>query len=453
MNLQLSAIAEAVGGVLEGQDVPVSKVGIDTRTLVPGALYCTIKGERFDGHDFVVQAEQAGAIAVLASKKMATSLPTVIVNDTRLALAELARLWRQKANVKVVGITGSNGKTTVKEMVAAVLGGDASVLFTQGNLNNDIGVPLTLLRLNDAHRFAVIEMGANHAGEIAYTSHYAEPDVSMITNAGPAHLEGFGSLDGVAGAKGEIIDALAPDGVALLNFDDVYFNTWRARAGKRPVISFGLNEGADISARNIKSTLQEGEFVTTFDLIANSRRLPVQIGLAGRHNVINALAAAAAGLALGVSPESVKRGLAAIKPVTGRLQPLPSRVAQIVIDDTYNANAASLAAGLDVLRECSGEPWVVLGAFGELGPDSGRIHQEIGVSIKACGVKRLLATGELARHTVQAFGAGGAFFTTQQALIDMLKQELTGREAVLVKGSRVQHMERVVSALVENFRN
>lgn len=448
----LSEIAERVGGVLHGLDLPVAAVSINTRTLKPGELYCAIKGEHFDGNDFVAQAEQAGAIAAIVNKKVETELPTVVVNDTRLALAEVAGLWRQKKAVKVVGITGSNGKTTVKEMVAAVLGGDETVLYTQGNLNNDIGVPLTLLRINDEHRFGVIEMGANHPGEIAYTSRYARPDVAIITNVGPAHLEGFGSIDGVARAKGEIIGSLGPGGIAVLNRDDAYFKNWQLLAGDRKVLAFGLSEDADVCAKNIRTEIRNGAFVTTFELIANGTGLPVQLKLAGRHNVVNALAAAAGGLAVGVEPELIKRRLETVRPVTGRLQPLVSRFGNIVIDDTYNANAASLKAGLEVLVDCPGEPWVVLGAFGELGVESDRIHREIGQSIKAKGVKRLLATGALARHAVDAFGEQATFFETQQALVDTLTHELTGRETLLVKGSRAQCMEKVVGAIVENFR-
>ena len=452
MNLMLSEIAAQVGGVLQGHDQSIEAVSINTRTLKPGDLYCAIKGERFDGNDFIDQAQQAGAIAAITSNQVKTAMPILVVPDTRLALAEMAGLWRQKNTAKVVGITGSNGKTTVKELVAAVLGGDKTVLYTQGNLNNDIGVPLTLLRLNDAHRYAVVEMGANHPGEIAYTSHYSRPDVAIITNVGPAHLEGFGSIDGVAKAKGEIIGSLAPHGVAVLNFDDRYFNDWQLLAGNRKIITFGLNAGADIGARNIRTEIRESEFVTAFELIAYGIDIPVRFRLAGRHNVVNALAAAAAGLALGCTLEQISQGLESVKPVTGRLQPLRSRYGNIVIDDTYNANAASLKAGLDVLVECPGEPWLVLGAFSELGHDSATRHRELGELIKTTGVKRLLATGALARHTVMAFGEQGVFYETQQGLIDVLTQNLTGRETLLVKGSRSQRMEQVVSAIVENFR-
>ncbi|GAB4264397.1 MAG: UDP-N-acetylmuramoyl-tripeptide--D-alanyl-D-alanine ligase [Methylomicrobium sp.] len=454
MNLLLSEIAQRIGGVLSGDDLAVTGVSIDTRTLKPGDLYCAIKGERFDGDDFALQAEQGGAsAAILGRPQSDLSIPYILVADTRLALAEMAGLWREKQAIEVVGITGSNGKTTVKEMTAAILATSGSVLFTQGNLNNDIGVPLTLLRLSHEHRYAVIEMGANHAGEIAYTSRYAKPHVTIINNVGPAHLEGFGSLDGIARAKGEIIGSLGPEGTAVLNHDDVYFSYWCELAGSRKILSFGLREGADIRAENIATQIVNGEFATTFDWIEETSRFPMHLKLAGRHNVMNALAAGAAARALGLDAATIARGLENVKPVVGRLQPLIGRNGNIVIDDTYNANSASFQAGLDVLLDIGGEPWVVLGAFGELGEDSIAIHRQIGETMKKQGVKRLFATGADARYTVDAFGNGASFFEKQDELNEALQRELSGGETLLVKGSRSQRMERVVAALIENYRN
>ncbi|MGR9052654.1 MAG: UDP-N-acetylmuramoyl-tripeptide--D-alanyl-D-alanine ligase [Gammaproteobacteria bacterium] len=452
MTLRLSEIAQVTGGNLTGVDVAVATFTIDTRTLRPGDLYFAIQGERFDGNDFIDRAEQAGAVAAVIGRKTATEMPTVLVGDTRLALAQTANLWRQRQPAAVVGVTGSNGKTTVKEMTAAVLGGGDSVLYTRGNLNNDIGVPLTLLRLRPEHRYAVIEMGANHPGEIAFTARCAEPEVAVITNAGPAHLEGFGSIEGVARTKGELIEALAKGGTAVLNRDDVFFDYWRERAGSRPIIAFGCSDRADVRAESIASGIRDGTFVTHFELCARGSRLPVRLRLAGRHNVLNALAAAAAGFALGRAPELIVQGLESVEPVTGRVQPLTSRYGNLVIDDTYNANAASLAAALSVLLDCPGQPWVVLGAFGELGPGSVQIHRDIGEMLRAKGVARLLATGSDARFSVDAFGANGRYFESQDDLIETLTQNLTGRETILVKGSRAQHMERVVGALVDDFR-
>ncbi|WP_404358223.1 UDP-N-acetylmuramoyl-tripeptide--D-alanyl-D-alanine ligase [Methylotuvimicrobium sp. KM1] len=452
MKLMLSEIANCVGGVLFGEDQVVTGVSIDTRTIEQGSLYCAIKGERFDGNDFAGNAEQAGAAAAILSRKVEVAMPIVLVHDTRLALAELAGFWRNRQSARVVGITGSNGKTTVKEMTAAILGGQGPVLYTQGNLNNDIGVPLTLMRMSAEHRYAVIEMGANHAGEIAYTSRYAKPHVTIICNVGPAHLEGFGSVDGIARAKGEIIGSLGSDGTAVLNHDDTYFDYWLELAGTRKVLSFGLKPGADIRAENIITRIENGEFATAFEWVHGSVRYPMRLKLAGRHNVLNALAAGAAATALGFEPMTIKQGLEKVHPVTGRLQPLVGRQGNIVIDDTYNANSASLKAGLDVLIECGGEPWVVLGAFGELGPESAEIHREMGEDMKAIGVKRLFATGSDARNTVQSFGEGGIFYETQDELTEALKREMNGHETLLVKGSRTQRMERVVGAIVENYR-
>ena len=457
--MMLSECAEAVQGKLIGEDVAITSVGIDTRAIKPGQLFIAIKGHNFDGNEFVVQAEEAGAIAAIVHNGVKSTLPHIVVDDTRLALAELAGTWRRalgaRGNEKlsVVGITGSNGKTTVKEMVAAILGVNGTVLFTQGNLNNDIGVPLTLLRLNEQHRYAVIEMGANHAGEIAYTSTCAQADVVIITNAGAAHIEGFGSLDGVAKAKGEIIETLQNEGIAVINHDDDYFDYWKSVAGNRRVLSFGLNSGADVTAKAIKTEIRNNAFVTRFELGTALGAVDIILKLAGQHNVVNALAATTASLALGIGLKQIKQGLESVKPVTGRLQPLVSRLGNIVIDDTYNANSASLKAGLDVLANFKGKPWLVLGAFGELGPDSPKMHEEMGVLIKASGVVRLLAVGADSKNTVQAFGIGATFFEKQQDLIDVLKQELKGDETILIKGSRSQRMENVAAALVDNFRN
>lgn len=452
MHMLLSEIARCVQGRLSGADVPVSSVSIDTRTLQPGQLYIAIKGENFDGNDFIKLAEQAGAKAAIVHEGVATGLPHITVADTRLALAELAGNWRNRCAVKVAGVTGSNGKTTVKEMLAAVLGVDGNALYTQGNLNNDIGVPLTLLRLDGQQRYAVIEMGANHPGEIAYTSRYAQADVVVLNNAGPAHIEGFGSIEGVAKAKGEIIATLKADGIAVINRDDPYYSYWQSLAGNRKTVSFGLDPRAEVSATHVSTGLENNRFVTAFTLVTKAGTAKAQLQLAGKHNVLNALAASAAGLAFGLGLNQIVQGLALTKPVTGRLQPLLGRLGNLIIDDTYNGNAASLQAGLEVLAEMPGIPWLALGAFGELGPGSAAFHAEIGKKVKACGVQRLFAVGEDCRHTVSAFGDGASFFTDQEDLITALKQQLTGKESILVKGSRARRMENVVAALVDNFR-
>jgi UDP-N-acetylmuramoyl-tripeptide--D-alanyl-D-alanine ligase len=452
MKMMLSEIAKIIAGIHVGADAVISSVSINTRTIRPGDLYVAIKGQQFDGNNFVGNAESAGAIAAILNEGNPTSLPHVTVNDTRLALGQFAAAWRAKADAKVIGITGSNGKTTVKEMTAAILNLDDPVLFTQGNLNNDFGVPLTLLRLNENHQYAVIEMGANHLSEIAYTSAIAHADVVILNNAGAAHIEGFGSLDGIAKGKGEIIETLKPDGIAVLNKDDKYFEYWKSIARSRRVISFGFDETADVRAQNIQTQIINYAFATSFDLVTTASKVQVNMKLAGQHNVKNALAATSAALALGIDLDKIKSGLESVKPVTGRLQPLVGRLGNIVIDDTYNANADSLKAGVDVLINCHGQHWVVLGAFNELGADSPKIHEDIGKLLSSKGVVRLLAIGPDAKNSVRSFGKGAAFFNSQDELINALNQELTGAETILIKGSRAQHMENVAAALVDNFR-
>ncbi len=452
MKLQLSDIAQAVQGTLTGQNLTVEGVGIDTRTLNPGDLYIAIKGKHFDGHDFIDQALQAGAAAILTNRKIDTQLPQILVQDTHLALAELAGYWRKQLPIKVAGVTGSNGKTSVKEMIAAIFASQGNTLFTQGNLNNDIGVPLTLLKLNENHRFAVIEMGANHPGEIAYTSHYAQADVSVITNIGPAHIEGFGSMAGVADAKAEIIENLGPQGVAVLNRDDAFYDICLKKAGSRKTVSFGFDSCADIRAENIIGSLDQQGFATQFELKTANAGLTIRLSLAGAHNVKNALAAAAVALQFGIDLPAVKQALEQIQPVSGRMQTLLGRKGNIVINDTYNANPASLQAALDAVSHCRQPVWLALGAFGELGEKSPAIHADLASMIKAGAVQKLFATGELAKHTTEAFGANGRYFDTQEQLIDSLSQAVTGREIILVKGSRAQKMENVVAALVGDLQ-
>ncbi len=448
ITLTLAEIAQAVDGQLIGADLSIEGVSIDTRKVMVGDLYIAIVGEQFDGHDFIEQAKDCGAVAILTAHHVATPLAQIMVTDTRLALAKLAGLVRDKVQPKVCGITGSNGKTTVKEMLATILAVQYQVLFTQGNLNNDIGVPLTLLGLEERHQYAVIEMGANHIREIAYTSQYAQPDVAVITNVGAAHIEGFGSLDGVATAKAEIIQSLAKDGVAILNVDDAYFAKWQAIAEPRKVITFGVSPDADVRAENISSVEVEQHFNTQFDLLVAQNRVPITLTLAGEHNVKNALAASAAAIALGVSLEQIQQGLQQVKTVQGRLQLGIALTGGRIINDTYNANPSSLAAALQVLKDCSGELWCALGDFGELGADSEQIHHDMGVAIKQAGVTRLFAIGVMAKHSVQAFGKGAEHFATHKNLISALQQSMTTETVLLVKGSRAQKMERVVNALL-----
>lgn len=451
--MTLAEIAEITQGELLGENSLVSGVGIDTRSLNAGDLYIAIQGDQFNGHDFVGLAVEMGACAIICTRKMAVNIPQIIVANTRLALAELAGAVRNKLKVKVCAITGSNGKTTVKEMIAAILAVNYQVLFTQGNFNNEIGVPLTLLRLQKQDEFAIIEMGANHAGEIAYSSQYSKPDVAVITNVGAAHIEGFGSIDGVAQAKAEIIQSLAPKSTVVLNADDTFFTTWKAIAKMRKVISFGLIKSADVRAENILVQLEEKQFKTCFDLLHHGQRITITLNLAGEHNVKNALAASAACLAFGVTQEQIKLGLEAVDAVKGRLQLMLSTSGMRVINDSYNANPASLVSALEVLQQCQGEKWLILGAFGELGDDSDEIHTEMGQMIKDAGVKRFFATGILAKNAVNSFGLGAEYFDTQAELITAVKHIMSKDVVLLVKGSRTQKMEVVVDSLLDKVKN
>jgi UDP-N-acetylmuramoyl-tripeptide--D-alanyl-D-alanine ligase len=452
MLMQLNEISTIVGGKLMGGSLSIDKVSIDTRTLQPGDLYLAIKGPNFDGNDFVAQAEAAGAAAVLLGREVNTELPKIVVKDTHVALAQLARAVRQKSALPLCAITGSNGKTTVKEMIAAILSVNTEVLSTQGNFNNDIGVPLTLLRLQQRHRYAVVEMGANHPGEIHYIGQLAQPDVAVITNVGEAHIEGFDDLAGVAKAKSELIQSLAEDGTVILNTDDEFFEFWQGIAAKQKVISFGLSDNADVSASEINSRIEGKQFITEFTLRTADAAMAMQLSLAGKHNVMNALAAASACLAMGVELKQIQQGLGKVKPVAGRLEPMLGSKGNIIINDSYNANPSSLRVALDVLKLCAGEPWVILGEFGELGIGSKKIHTELGDLIKSRDVVRLLAVGSYAESTVSAFGKGASFYQTQSTLIEALLNEISGKEALLVKGSRAQHMERVTDALLEEGR-
>jgi UDP-N-acetylmuramoyl-tripeptide--D-alanyl-D-alanine ligase len=451
MKMLLKDIALAVQGELLGENLSIDGISIDTRTLVAGNLYIAIKGNHFDGHEFIETAKLAKAGGVLVEHISETDLPQIIVKDSRLALAELAGFWRKQQKAKIVGVTGSNGKTTVKEMIASILSTKGKTLYTQGNLNNNIGVPLTLLKLQESNQYAVIEMGANHPGEIAFSSQYAKPDVSVITNIGQAHIEGFGDMPGIAKTKAEILESLGDDGVAILNRDDEYYAFFKEIAGNRKLISFGLNAEADVSALRIKTVLNNQGFETNFELKVKNLSIPIKLQLAGEHNVKNALAAAAVAMQFEFEPADIKTGLEQVKAVTGRMQLLRGHKGNIVIDDTYNANPSSLQVALDILDDKNNN-WLVLGAFGELGEDSREIHQNMGKLIKSKPVQRLFATGELAKQTVEAFGNGGLYFENQDQLIIALNQAITGSETLLIKGSRSQKMENVVAAIVENFR-
>lgn len=435
--------AGAMDGKLLGGNARYAGISTDTRNLQPEQLFFALQGPNFDGTTFVEQAGRAGAAGAVVCRHVSCHLPQIEVADTRRALGLLARTWRRRMSATVVALTGSNGKTTLKTLLASCLSAAAPTTATRGNLNNDIGVPLTLAEIGPEHRFAVVEMGANHAGEIAWLTSLAEPDVVIITNAAAAHLEGFGSIEGVARAKGEILQGTPRPAHAILNADDRYLPLWRSLAVDSSVTTFGLAAEADARAADIRASASGSEFT----LVLHGRELPVSLHLPGRHNVLNACAAAAAAAALGVDDRAIVAGLEAARPVAGRLNPLPATRGATLYDDSYNANPASIAAAAEFIAAKPGESWLVLGDMGELGVESERLHRRVGEAAKEAGVSRLFATGPQMRHAVDAFGARGAWFDSIEALVEALRGSLTSGVSLLVKGSRASHMERVVHAL------
>ena len=440
--LRLSEIAKMAKGELHGDDVFVSGVSTDTRNLKFGDLFVALQGEKFDGHKFIDTTIEQIVRGVLVHKPVVTSLPLVKVEDTLVGMTRWAHAWRNKVNPSLVAVTGSNGKTTVKQMISSIFERAGKVCATQGNLNNHIGVPLTLLRLREGDRFAVIEMGANHHGEIHHLSTLAEPDVAVITNAGPAHLEGFGSVAGVAKAKGEIIDGVSAEGTVVLNADDDYIEYWRQNAQHLKVITFGFKPSAQIRGL----ALSESELQITTPNFESKVRLPVL----GKHNMYNALAATAAAYAMELGQDDIVKGLQSTSEVSGRLQIKPGILGSTIIDDTYNANPASLQAAIEVLCAQQGEPWLVLGDMGELGGDAKTIHARMGELARTAGVKRLFGLGELAAHAVAAFGEDGLHFQQHEELSKQLLSRLNSDCCVLVKGSRAMHMEDVVKLIAES---
>jgi len=443
----LKEVARDLAGKLDGADGAFRGVSTDSRRIRAGQLYVALRGEKFDGHDFAADAQGHGAAGCVLETRLPLQCPQVLVSDTRRALGDLARSWRKRFKVPVLAVTGSNGKTTVKEMMACIMGQRVPVLATRGNLNNDIGVPLTLFEMGREHKAAVIEMGANHAGEIAYLAGIARPTVGVVTNAGPAHLEGFGSLQGVANAKGELFQSLGPDAVAVINADDAFAPLWRELAAPRRILNFGITADADVCAGNIETGDTGGQ---RFTLITPAGERAVQLRLAGRHNVSNALAAAAACLAAGADLDLIVEGLRQAGGVAGRLQMSRAFGGASLCDDTYNANPLSLRVALETLQAMGGENWLVLGDMGELGERGPELHRQAGRDARALGVVRLFALGELTRFSAETFGEGAEHFSDVEALISGLKKALAPGVRVLVKGSRAMRMERVVQALAES---
>ena len=453
MKRTLAQAAQAVGGTLHGEDGRYGAVNSDTRRLAAGELFVALKGPNFDGNDFVVAAAQAGAAGALVQRHQPQVLVSgrpfaqLVVPDTLEALSKLAAAWRAQFAFPVLGVGGANGKTTVKEMAAQILARRGPCLATRGNLNNHIGVPLTLMRLESAHRAAVIEMGANRKGDVAALCRIARPTIGLITNAGAEHLEGFGSLDGVAEGEGEMVAALDSTGTAVLNADDPYLGLWRTLAGAARVVTFGLAGDADYRATDIEQSIGADGFALRFTLQARDTRRPVRLHLAGRHNVINALAAAAAASAAGATLDDVAEGLAQVRPVGGRLELKSSRHGAWIIDDSYNANPSSVQAALEVLKELAGPRWMVLGDMGELGAFAPQSHTDVGELARRAGVARLFALGPMSARAVESFGSGAEWFPDAQSLIARLDAELAAGTTLLVKGSRMNRLERVVESL------
>jgi len=450
----LSQAAQALNARMTGEDACFTGVSTDSRKLAQGDLFIALRGEKFDGYEFVAKAAQDGASAALVNADSYAAhpfardfrFPILAVADTRLALGRLAAYWRGQFDIPLVGITGSNGKTTVKEMLAGILrvaaGNTYAVLATQGNLNNDIGMPLTLLQLNKNHRYAVIEMGMNHTGEIDYLSRIAAPDVALINNASGAHLEGLGSVADVAKAKGEIFSGLKHSGTAVINADDANAPLWRSLAGVNPLLEFGLNPDADVSG-----TWQPQGAGSHLVVNAPQGMFSAGLQVPGEHNARNALAASAAACALNIPLEQIASGLEKFGGVPGRLQHKSARHGAALIDDTYNANPASMHAAIDVLAQAGGKRVLVVGDMGELGGDAADFHAAIGREAQQAGIEKLFALGVLSSNAVRGFGKGAQHFGQIEDLQSALEKELGENTTVLVKGSRFMKMERVVNYL------
>jgi UDP-N-acetylmuramoyl-tripeptide--D-alanyl-D-alanine ligase len=446
--LDLESAARATGASQSGANVRFTRVTTDSRDIRAGDLFIGIRGERFDGQAFADQALQAGAAAVMVSESSAVKTadaPMLLVPDARIALGQLAAFWRLRFTIPLVAITGSNGKTTVKELLASILRQEAGadgVLATTGNLNNDIGMPLTLLALRSYHRYAVIEMGMNHLGEIAYLSRLAKPGIALINNAGSAHIGELGSLDAIARAKGEIFEGLDKNGCAIINSDDARAEYWRDLVRGRRIVDFGLDRKAAVSGRY--ELTDAGSLIT---IQTPESRFVATLKVPGLHNVKNALAAATAAYALGTSAQAISAGLAAYQGVKGRLQRKKLPSGATMIDDTYNANPESMRAAVSVLAATRGRRVFVMGDMGELGGDAEAMHASIGEFAKRAGVDELFALGAMSAVAARSFGEGGRHFDSVEALVQAVAGAAGADATILVKGSRFMRMERVVEAL------
>lgn len=443
--MKLSDIQQWVHGSCLTDDLQCSGVSIDTRTLRPQELFIAIKGENFDGHDFVAQAKAQGACALLVHQPVQTDLPCILVKNTEQALMDLAKAYRSLFATPVIAVTGSCGKTTTRALLTSVFSQRGAVLAPKSSFNNSIGLPLTLLQLNKNHDYAVLEMGANHVGEIAVLTDIAKPTVAIITNAQAVHIEGFGSIDGVARGKGEIFQGLTEEGVAIINNDDHFAGFWKKLAAPHRVVTFSVGNAADVMAKDIRlnSKLQP-----EFTLVIGHQTILVTLPLLAEHNVINALAAAAAGYALGLSIQEIKKGLESVIAVDRRLVIKTGVNGATIIDDSYNANPHAVKEAIKLLALKS-PAILVFGDMAELGEEGERYHQEIGVAAKKAQLQAVYCYGKQSQFTAQAFGENGYYFDDQLLLIDALKKELNNKMTVLVKGSNSMKMNKIVEAICE----
>ena len=447
--MSLREAATAVGASVRGGDVRFESISTDSRALARGSLFVALRGDRFDGHRFIEAAAQRGAVAAMVAEDAPgirdSRIPYLLVDDTKLALGRLAGHWRARFEIPLIAVTGSNGKTTVKEMIAAILRahfGEVHVLATEGNLNNDIGLPLTLLGLRPQHAAAVVELGMNHPGETAYLAAIAAPSIALVNNAQREHQEFMNTVAEVAREHGAVFAALGPGGTAVINADDEFSGYWRGLVAGRRVSEFGIDRPAQVSGRYAVR-----DFGSEINLRAPGGETAIALHADGRHNVLNACAAAACALAAGASLDAVARGLAGFRAVAGRAQRWATRSGAGVIDDSYNANPDSVRAAIDVLAAFEGTRLLVLGDMGEVGARGTEFHEEIGRYARQRRIDRLYATGELSRASVSAFGKGARHFASVADLIAGVKSELRPQTMLLVKGSRFMRMERVVQAL------
>ncbi|RJT44775.1 UDP-N-acetylmuramoyl-tripeptide--D-alanyl-D-alanine ligase [Rahnella woolbedingensis] len=449
IRVSLQTLADALNAELTGTDTQIDSVTTDTRQVTEGCLFIALKGEKFDAHDFAADAVKAGAGALLVSKRLPVDVPQLVVADTRIALGQLGGWVRQQVPARVVGLTGSSGKTSVKEMTAAILRECGNVLYTAGNFNNDIGVPLTLLRLTAEHDFAVIEMGANHLGEIAYTTELAQPETALVNNLSAAHLEGFGSLAGVARAKGEIFDGLPDNGIAVINADNNDWANWQHKLSGKRVWRFSpaFGEGIDFSATDVKIS----PLNTAFTLHSPLGSIDVSLPVPGRHNIANALAAAALAMSVGASAQNVRAGLSTLQSVKGRLFPIALCEGKTLLDDSYNANVGSMTAAAQVLAEMPGYRVMAVGDMAELGAESASCHRQVGEAIRDAGIDKVFSIGHDSRIISDVSGCG-EHLEDKAALTARLTSLLSEHAVitVLIKGSRSAAMEQVVRALQEN---